>query len=127
MKSPKSLLIISLLVLSVVLTAILAACGGNQLEKIVEELNSDEAMHAELEGLYKVHAETRGDSVIAVIFRAEMEELATPEVSQIVSDEAASEFRAAVDEMRNAGITDPEIILEFLDMSGAVIFVRQIS
>ena len=116
-----------LIMLSVALAIVLTACGGNQLDKFVDEINSGEAIHAEFEGLYKVHAETRGNSTIILVFQAELEELATPEVSQIVSDEAASESRAAVEEMRNAGISEPSVILEFLDKSGNLIYVRQFS
>jgi len=125
MKPAKKLLpVIFLSILSVALSLLLVACGGNPLQEAVDEINSDEAMHAELDGLYKVHAEAQGESTIKVVFRAELEELATSEISQLISDEAASEFLAAVDEMRKAGISEPAVVLEFLDLGGNIIYVR---
>jgi len=113
--------------MSVVLAVVLTACGGNPLQDAVDEINADEAMHAELEGLYTIHAEAQGDSTIVVRFKAELEELATPEIAQIVSESATSEFQEALREMQKAGIRDPEIVLEFLDMNGNLLYEHRFS
>ena len=128
MKSLRNLLLTALLLLlSVTVSLFLNACGGNPLQDAVDEINSNEAMHADMDGFYKVHAEAQGESTIVVKFQAEHEELATPEVSQVVSDEAASGFHSAVQEMRKAGISDPTVVLEFLDMNGNQIYTRRFS
>jgi len=114
-------------VLFAAISLLLTACGGNPLQDVVDEINSDDAMHTELEGLYKVHAEAQGSSTIIVKFQAEFEELATPEVSQVVSDEAASGFQAAVKEMGEAGISEPAVVLDFLDMNGNSVYTRRFS
>lgn len=118
---------LTLAVFVMVLCAALIACGGNALQEAADGFNSDEAMHAELEGIYTIHAQASGDSTVVVTFRAELEELAAPEVAQTVSDSAASEFQAAIQEMRNARITDPIIVLEFLDTTGNLIYIREFS
>jgi len=115
----------SLLVITTCL--FLAACGGNPLQDAVDEINSDEAMHADLEGFYKVHAKTQGESTIVVTFQTELEELSTPEISKTVSDEAAAGFLAAVKEMQKAGISNPAVVLEFLDMRGNPVYTRTFS
>jgi len=128
MKSKRNLSFIALvIVLSVATLFAMTACGANPLQDAVDEINSNREMHEDLEGLYKVHAEVRERSTIVVSFRAEIEELATPEVSQIVSDEAASEFQAAVREMHKAGVSDAAIVLEFSDTDGNLIFTREFS
>ena len=117
-------------VTAIIMVLSLTACGDDPakvLRDAVNEINSDESMHAELEGLYTVRAEARGDSTIVVVFKAELEELASVEVSEIVSEGGASEFQLAVDEMRKAGISNPKVILEFLDMSGTLIYSREFS
>jgi len=124
MKSQKILMItVLILVLSVVLTA----CFGNPLQDAVDDINNDEEMHAGLEGLYIVYAVAQGDSTIIVSFQAELEELATPEVAQAVADGATWEFEEAVREMEKAGISEPEVVLEFLDMDGNMLYVRKFS
>jgi len=105
----------------------LAACGNNAstvLKEAVDEINSDESMHAALEGMYKVRAEARGDSTIVVIFKAEIESLASSEVSELISEQVADEFNVAVDVMRKAGISDPKVVLEFQDMSGVLLYTH---
>ena len=124
MKKIRGLLLV---VTVIVLVLSLTACGSsnnpaNVLRDAVNEINSDESMHAELEGLYTVRAEARGDTTIVVVFKAELEELADAEVSKAVSEHAGAEFQVAVDEMRKAGISNPQVILEFLDMSGVLIY-----
>ena len=117
-------------VTAIVLVLSVAACGSNPgdvLRDAVNEINSDESMHAALEGLYTVRAEARGDSTIVVVFKAELEGLASAEVSQAVSEEAGDEFQDAVDEMRKAGISNPKVILEFLDMNGTLIYSHEFS
>jgi len=113
--------------LLVVLSMILTACNSNPLQDTVDEINADESMHAALEGLYTVHADTQGDSTIVVTFQAELEDLASPEVAEAVSDGVVSEFQDAVQEMQKAGISDPAIVLEFLDTGGNLIYARKFS
>ncbi|MCL2820664.1 MAG: DUF4854 domain-containing protein [Oscillospiraceae bacterium] len=112
-------------ILAIVLVFTLTACNRDVLQEAVDEINSDESLHAELEGLYNVRAEKRGDSTIVVVFKAELEELATAEISQVVAEGGASEFQKAVEEMRKARISNPKVILEFLDMSGSLIYTRE--
>jgi len=118
MKVFRSILLVSLVI---ILTLSLAACGRDVIQDAVNEINADQSMHDELSGLYKVRAEKRGDSAIAVVFNAELEELATPEVSKAVAEGGASEFRVAVEEMRKARISNPQVILEFFDLNGILI------
>jgi len=125
MKLLKSLL---LMFSAILLTFLLTSCGGNPLQDAVDAINSDEAMHVEMEGLYTLHAETRGDSAIAVIYRAELEELASLEVAQaMISGGVSAEFQNAVSEMKNARITDPKVIVEFLDTNGNLIYSHEFS
>jgi len=125
MKLLKSFFVIAM---TVVLVFALAACGDSSekiLKDAVDEINSDESMHSALEGLYTVRAEARGSSSIVVVFKAELEELATAEVSKAVSEEVTSEFQDAVNEMRKAGISSPKVILEFLDMGGQLVYTHE--
>jgi len=127
MKPLRNLLLI---VTAIVFLLSLTACVNNAvnvLKETVDEINSDESMHAELEGLYAVRAEVRGDSAVVVIFRAELEELASPEVSKVISESVSSEFQLAVDEIRKAGISDPMVILEFQDLGGNLIYTHVFS
>ena len=125
MKTMKNL---TLVVLAVLLAATLVACGPPSMQDIVDDVNSDEDLHNSLAGLYAFLAEARGDSTIALIFRAEMEELATPEVAQLSADTAGPEFQNIVlPEMRNAGISDPIVVLEYQDMDGVLIYSREFS
>ena len=117
----------ALILLAILLTITIAACGGDPLQEAVDMINDDESMHEELEGLYTVRAEARGSSTIVVIFRAEMIELADPAVAEAVSESAESEFQAALREMRNARISDPKILLEFQDMDGVLIYTHEFS
>jgi len=120
----KTLKNLSLTVMIILTLIVLIACGGNPLQDAVDEINADESMHEELSGLYKVCAEKRGESSIVVVFNAELEELATPEVSKAVSEGGASEFRVAVEEMRKARISNPQVILEFFDLDGFLIYTH---
>ena len=124
MKQIRSLTLIIMMIVSAV---VLVACGVDALQKAVDIINSDEEMHAEMAGLFTVYAEARGNSTMVVTFKAEMEELATVEVAQAGADAAASDFQVAVEEMRNARITDPKVILEFLDMDGNLLYSREFS
>ena len=128
MKSFKKILLTAL---AIVLAVALIACGSSSntnkvLQDAVEEINSDESMHKSLEGLYKVHAEARGDSTIVVVFKAELEELASREVSEFISGDkdVVSGFREAVDEMQKAGVANPKVVLEFQDMDGQLIYTH---
>ena len=123
----KTLFFVLLIALVGAFTLVLTACGGNPLVRAVDEINADEALHAELQGLYAVHAVAEGDSTLKVVFQAEIEELATREISEAVSNEAASQFQIAVEEMRRAGISEPAVVLEFFDMGGSLIYVRYFS
>jgi len=123
----------SAVILAILLTIMLVACNNNiffsacnrdVLQDAVDEINSDEDLHMEMRGLYTVRAEKRGESAIVVIFNAEHKELATAEISQTVAEGGAKEFREAVDEMRKAMITDPEVILEFFDLDGILIYTH---
>jgi len=121
MKLIKSiLLIVSITILLFAITA----CEDNNaiLQKAVDDINSDDAMHSRLEGYYRVHAEARGSSTIVVVFVAEHEDLATAEISQTISEGVTSEFQVAVEEMRNAGISDPKVVLEFFDSEDVLIY-----
>jgi len=122
MKSPKKLLLSVLLVMLSIATI---ACFGNTLQDIADELNADEELHAGLDGLYTIHAIAQGDSTIIVSFQAVLEELATLEVAQAVAEGAALEFQEAVQEMEKAGVPAPEVVLEFLDMDGNMIYIRK--
>jgi len=124
MKSLKKAIFV---LIAVLLIFIIAACGGDPLQDLVDEINADESMHEELEGLYIVHAEARGESSIVIKFRAELEELADPAVTEAVSESVASEFQEALQEMRNARISDPKIVLEFFDMGGNLIYSHEFS
>lgn len=123
---------ISLKKLALILSAIvfslsLIACGSDLLQDAVDGINTDESLHAQLEGLYTIRAEVRSETTIAVIFRAQRDELATPEAAKTVSDNGASEFQYSVRGMREARIHDPKLILEFLDMDGNLIYSREFS
>ena len=121
----KTLKRLSAISLAILLVFALAACGRDVLQEAVDEINNDPDLHAGLEGLFTVRAEKRGDSTIVVIFKAELEELATVEVSEAMAEGGAKEFREAVEEMRKARITDPKVILEFLDLSGTLIHTHE--
>jgi len=121
----KTLKRLSVLSLAILLIFALTACNRDVLQEAVDEINNDPELHGLLEGLYTIRAEKRGDSSIVVIFKAELEELADPDVSEAVAKEGANEFQRAVEEMRKARITDPKVILEFLDLSGILIYTHE--
>jgi len=112
------------ILITILLAITLTACGRDVLQDAVDEINSDRELHEELSGLYTVRAEKRGESAIVVIFRAELEELATTEISRTVAEGGAKEFGEAVNEMRKARIVNPEVILEFFDLSGVLIYTH---
>ena len=113
---------LAIILISILLAATLTACGGDVLQEVVNEINSDREFHEALSGLYTVRAEKRGKSAIAVVFNAQLEELATTELSRTVVEGGAKEFGNAVNEMRKARISDPEVILEFFDLNGIMIY-----
>ena len=127
MKVLKKTSFLVLIVSAMFLSLASVACGGNPLLDAVEGINTDESLHAALEGLYTIRAEARDDSTIVVILRAERDELADPDVAESVSDSAAAEFQNSVRSMREARIHDPKVILEFLDKNGNLIYSREFS
>ena len=114
----------SVILLVIVFTIALTACNDDILQEVVDNLNNETDLHDGLQGIYKIRAEKRGNSAIAVIFTAELEEIATAEVSQIVAEGGADEFQEAVEIMRKARISNPEVILEFINMSGILIYTH---
>ena len=130
MKILKNLLaVILVILLTITLVAcnngiFFGACSRDVLQEAVDEINSDENLHTEMRGLYTVHAEKRGESAIVIIFNAEHEELSTAEISKTVAESVAREFQNAVEEMRKAMIKDPEVILEFFDLNGNLIYTH---
>jgi len=129
MKSLRNLsLNIVLVSVFLIIAMLVSACGDSThalLQETVDEINADEEMHAELEGLYTVHAEVQGSSTILVVFKAQHEDLASAEVAQTVSDNVVTEFQDAVTEMLSAGILDAAIVLEFLDTEGNRVYIRK--
>jgi len=105
----------------------LIACGDDALQRAVDIFNSDEELHNDLAGLFIVYAEAKDGSTMVVTFRAEDEEVATIDVAEAGANAAAPLFRAAVNGLRNARISDPKVIVEFLDTSGALIYSREFS
>ena len=107
----------------------LAACGdgSNALQKAVDEINEAEANNSAMEGIYNIYAEARDESTMVVVFEAEMPVLANPEVAKDAAEAGAEAFQASVEELRRARVTDPKIILEFLDMEGELIYSREFS
>jgi len=116
--------ILSVILMTILLSVALLACSSDVLQEAVDEINSDRELHEELRGLYTVRAEKRGNSAIVVVFNAELEELATTEISRTVAEGGAKEFGEAVNEMRKARITTPEVILEFFDLNGILIYTH---
>ena len=116
-----------LIVLVIASTMMLIACGDDALQRAVDIFNSDEELHNDLAGLFIVYAEAKDGSTMVVTFRAEDEEVATIDVAEAGANAAAPLFRAAVNGLRNARISDPKVIVEFLDMSGALIYSREFS
>ena len=121
MKVFKSVLFITL---TVILLLALSACDRDILQNAVDDINADESLKEELSGLYKIHASKRGSSTIVYTFSAEREELATAEVSKAVAEGGSNEFRNALNEMQKARISDPQIILEFFDLDGILIYTH---
>ena len=116
---------IFIIITAVLLIFSLTGCRNDSTELIreaVDSINTDEKMHREMEGLYKVHAEARGDSAIVIVFKAEREDIATLEISQSVSEKGAPEFKQAVEVMKESGIKDAKVVLEFYDQSNKLIY-----
>jgi len=118
---------VAIVLLLSILFVSLVACRNNALNDAVDELNNDQSLHAQLDGLYTVRAEARGSSTIVIIFLAQQEELADIEISQAVSESAAPEFEYTLGEMKNANIRNPKIVLEFLDTGGGLIYRHEFS
>ena len=129
MKSPGKLYISIMLILSVItLCVALTACGNNTMtliHDVVDDINSNDSLHSALNGLYTVHAEAQGVSTIIVTFQAELEDLESPDVAEAISNDIDSEFQNAVSEMKSAGIPEPAIVFEFLDMDGELLYTRK--
>ena len=123
----KYLKVITVFILVVLLSVALVACGNDALQQIVEEINNDTGMHNELRGYFTVRAEARGPSTVVVVLRAERNELEDPEVAELMAVSGESFFREAVREMRAARISNPILLLEFLDMRGIIIYTHEFS
>jgi len=114
----------TLILLVLFFTFALTACNDDLLQEVVDQINADEGLQEDLRGLYKIRAEKRGNSAIAVIFNAEIEEIATAEISHLVAEGGEREFQEAVEVLRKAKISNPEVILEFFDPSGIFIYTH---
>jgi len=124
MKLRKNILLI---ILVIVLTVTVVACGADALQRAVDIINSDEELHEDLAGLFTVYAEAKDGSIMIVTFRAEAEDVATIEVAEAGANAAAPLFRAAVNGLRNARVSDPKVLLQFLDLDGSLIYSREFS
>ena len=121
-KKPVIVLIIIVLIIP------LSACEDNvTIYDTVDAINANESIYSGLIGLFTIHAEAQDETTIAVVFKAEREELSIPEVARAISDETTSDFKAAVLSMRNSGISNASIVLEFLDTNGDMFFSRSFS
>ena len=122
--------LLSVFLISLLLIALTAACGGNQLEKIIKEAESElESVRDMLGDEMKIEISARGESTLVYTFTYLMDLLEDDYDAMSAYLKEAIESQNAVYEsllvdLKNARVKTPEVVVEYLDKHGVEIFSK---
>jgi len=120
--------LLSVLLISLLLIALIAACGGNQLEKIVKEAQGEiESIQRMLGDDMKIEVLARGESTLVYTFTYLMDLDDHIALGAYLKEEIESQndvYESLLVDLRNARVPSPKVVVEYLDREGIEIFSK---
>ena len=120
--------LLSVLLISLLLIALIAACGGNQLEKIVKEAQGEiESIQRMLGDDMKIEVLARGESTLVYTFTYLMDLDDHIALGAYLKEEIESQndvYESLLVDLRNARVPSPKVVVEYLDREGTEIFSK---
>ena len=96
------------------------------LTQLVNQTNEGlKSMADQLQGIFKVSCEARGSGSMAIIFQAQAHDYESIDIINQIAESVGQVYSALPQGMLALGITEPSVIIEFLDMDGAVVFNKE--
>jgi len=120
--------LVSVFLISLLLIALIAACGGNPLEKIVSEAQNEIGPIQDMLGdEMTIEISARGESTLVYTFTflIDLDDPAALRSHLQAELEAQNAiYESLLVDLRNARVPSPEVVVEYLESDGTVIYSK---